>query len=246
MRQTFLKTAWCLGVAVALGTTGYAQESKVKVDSKDYKLEYKEDGDEYKLEEKGKLLRTTDRVDLTPATRTTTHLREGETVTTVKTGQRPEVKQETAKAPVAKKNYAAKKKYASTKTCGCKNKVAARKPAAKRAVAYKPKAKTTTSSVAKTTTTLAPVTPLIVTDTVFVSRVDTVFRIMETEVFTGHRQNENVIPLSSDFTELKIQKEDDEIDVKVEYEDGSEMKTKYNTTEDLNLRLESDMEKRED
>jgi hypothetical protein len=244
MKRTFLKAAWCLGASIALATSGYAQESKVKVEGKDYQMTYKEEADQYKLEEKGKLLRTTDRSDMTPATRTTTHLREGETVTTVRAGQRPEVKQENTAAPVAKKSYASKRKYASSKTCTCKNKMVKRKPVAKRTVAYKPKAKTATSSLAKTTANTTVTTPVIVTDTVFVSRVDTVYRIMETDVFTGNRQN--TIPLSSDFKELKIQKEDGEVDVKVEYEDGSEMKKKYSTTEELNLHLESDMEKRED
>jgi hypothetical protein len=211
-------------------------------------MKMKTDGDEYKREEKGTILYNVDQPKPAPVTtRTTTHLREGETVTTVKAGQLPEVKQETktevvarkpvAKKAVAKKSYAAKKKPVATKS-----KLAQRKPATKRAVAAKPKAKTTT--VAKTTLTTTPVTPVIVRDTVFISRVDTVYSVMERDVFTGY-SSENTIPLTGDFTELKIKKEDDELNLKIEYEDGSEVKKTFSNTEDLNLYMKSDLERRD-
>jgi hypothetical protein len=249
MRQRFLRTAWCLGVALALATTGYAQESKVKVESENYKMKLKTDGDEYKLEEKGSYQGRPEPASPDPVIRTSTNLREGQTVTTIKTGQIPEVKSEVKEEPktvtVAKKKPVAKKAYASKKSCSCKNKVAARNTATKRAVAYKPKLKTTTStSVAKTTSLIPPAAPVVVRDTVFVSRVDTVYSVMERDVFTGY-SSQNTIPLSSDFTELKIEKEDEELKLKIEYEDGSETKKSFSTKEDLNLYLESDLERKE-
>ena len=177
-------------------------------------------------------------------------MREGQTVTTIKAGQVPEVKttaKETTKpVAAAKKKTVSKKAYASKKSCTCKNKVAARKPATKkRTVAYKPKAKTTKAvTVAKTTAVTTAPAPIVVRDTVFVSRVDTVFSVMERDVFTGY-SSKNTIPLSSDFTEMKIEKEDDELKLKVEYEDGSETKKTFSTKEDLNLYLESDLERKE-
>ena len=122
-----------MGVALALATTGYAQESKVKVESENYKMKLKTDGDEYKLEEKGTSQRRAEPASPDPVTRTSTHLREGQTVTTIKAGQVPEVKttaKETTKpVAAAKKKTVSKKAYASKKSCNCKNKVAARKPA---------------------------------------------------------------------------------------------------------------------
>ena len=239
-----------MGVALALATTGYAQESKVKVESENYKMKLKTDGDEYTLAEKGTSQRRAEPASPDPVTRTSTHLREGQTVTTIKAGQVPEVKttaKETTKPVVAaKKKTVSKKAYASKKSCNCKNKVAARKPATKkRTVAYKPKAKTTKAvTVAKTTAVTTPPAPIVVRDTVFVSRVDTVFSVMERDVFTGY-SSKNTIPLSSDFKEMKIEKEDDELKLKVEYEDGSETKKTFSTKEDLNLYLESDLERKE-
>jgi hypothetical protein len=113
----------------------------------------------------------------------------------------------------------------------------------RKAVAYKPKTKTTTSrSVAGTAKTSVSTPPVIVRDTVMITRVDTVYSVMEQQVFTGYRQN--TIPVTSDLKQMKIEREDDELKLKVEYMDGSEVKKTFSSDEDLNLYFESDMDKR--
>jgi|GEM_PF-3186294 len=223
MKNKFSKAVLLLGLAFTVSTAGIAQETKTKIETDDYELKIKQEGDEYKMKEKG-------RRPATEAATTTTSYRQGQSVTTVKAGSLPQetqtVAQNTGKT-AKKKTYAARKS-----SCTCK-KTVARKPAAKkRTVAYRPKTKTT----ARTTASTFRPAPVVVRDTVYITRVDTVFSINEQSSFTGNRMSGR--QLMDNFKKLKIERDDDGIMLKKEYEDGKEIKKTFDTEEEFQTYME--------
>jgi hypothetical protein len=219
--NTKFSTLILVGFGLLAGPYAYAQETKIKKENGDYELKIKQDGDEYKLKEKGV------KAAASP-TLITTH-KEGETVTTVKKGEMPAAQNVAAdKKPVAKK-----RSYASRKVCTCKT-AARKKTPAKRQVAYRPKKKTTTSSA---TVASVNTSPVVVTDTVFITRVDTVFSMNESASFTGYRTGK--AQLIDDYKKLKIEKEKDgSIKMKKEYENGSKVIKEFDNKDDFNTYLE--------
>jgi hypothetical protein len=216
MKNKFSKAMLLFGIAFSLSTAGIAQDTKFKVEREDYELKVKQEGDELKIKEKGAR-------PLQQPSQQSTMVRQGTTVTTVKQGEMPK-EQTVAKQPTTtakKKTYAARKK-----TCTCKT-VAKKAPVKKRTVAYRPKAKTTTVASVKPAT-------VIVRDTVFVTRVDTVFTVSEMSSFTGNRSNF----LRDNFKKLKVEREDGEITIKKEYEDGEEIKKTFDNEEEFNTYME--------
>ena len=213
MKNRFSKAALLLGLAITLSTAGFAQEeSKVKIERDDYELKVKREGDEYKWKEKG----------VRPADKQSMTIHRGQSVMTVKAGALPKAEPAPkARKPVAKKSYASKKK------CTCKP-VAKKATTRKRSVAYKPKARKTT----RTAVVAAKPAPVIVRDTVFITRVDTVFSMMEPAFFTGHRIAEGQLPPG--LKKLKVEKENDGIEVTEEYLNGDKIKREFDTDEDLN------------
>ena len=153
----------------------------------------------------------------------TTEYRRGETVTTVKRATAP--KQEA-------------KKVAATKKTTAVNKTVKRKPAAKKtsyAAKKKPVAKKRTT-VRRSTAKAKPVTrTVVVHDTVYVSRVDTVFTINEVQSFTGNRPSGHIM---DNFEELKIEREDGKIMIKKEYPDGTEFKREFDNEEEFQKYIE--------
>jgi len=235
MRQANFKTVFCCVMALTLSTGAFAQ-SKTKIEHGDYELKVKQEKDEFKLKEKGTSpIRRYENDNATTTSRTKTEWRQGQTVTTVKGRQMPETRS-TAVVKQTDHKTAGKRHYASRKACTCKP-VAKRKSAARHAVAYRSKTRHNATRTAKANTTA--LTPVIVHDTVLVTRVDTVYNMMEQGSYTGYRQN--TIPISSDFKEMKIEKEDGEINMKIEYEDGSKDKRSFPVNDDLNLHLKSDI-----
>ena len=96
-------------------------------------------------------------------------------------------------------------------------------------MAYKAKPKT--SSTAKTVTRR-----VVVRDTVYVVRVDTVFSRMEPANFAGYSSNP---PMIDNFKKLKIERErDGSIKLKKEYEDGRDIKREFANEEEFNSYME--------
>lgn len=214
MKRSFSKAAFLVAIALTVSATTFAQESKVKIEDNGYELKIKQDGNEYKRKEKG----VSPMRRVTATEQHTTIVKQGETVTKVKAVE-PAITQ----APVTKK-----KSYASGKKCSCATKVAHRPIVKKHTVAYKPK----TSSTAKTIASAR-----VVHDTVFVTRVDTVFNMIETQGFAGYDRSH--IGLRDDFTKLKIEREKNgEVQLKKEYRDGREEKRTFASEEEFNTYME--------
>lgn len=209
MKKSFSKAAFLMGIALAFSVASYAQESKTKIEGDGYELKIKQEKDEFKVKQKGQLPASHSMVQHNGIT-----VKQGQTVTTVKTADMP-----VAQAPAAKK-----KTYASRKKCSCAT-VAKRKPAAKKHhVAYKAKpAVNHTASTAR------------LRDTVYITRVDTVFSINEVGAYTGYRPGSR---LRDDFKKLKIEKDGDEIKMKKEYEGGKTIKRTFESEEDYNTYME--------
>ncbi|RYD56034.1 MAG: hypothetical protein EOP56_13950 [Sphingobacteriales bacterium] len=213
MNRIFSKAAFLLGIALTFSAATFAQESKVKIEGDGYELKIKQDGDDYKRKQKGIMPYET----MTEHHSTTT-LKQGETVTTVKHGD----------LPVAQQSVVKKKSYSSAKKCDCSGKVAARKPVAKKAVAYKAK---------KTNTVRVAASPRIVHDTVFVTRVDTFFNMNETQGFAGY--DTKGIGLVDDFEKLKIERsKNGKIEMKKEYRDGREEKREFESEAEFRTYLQ--------
>jgi len=219
MKVKFSKTALAFSIALTFSVSAFAQtESKIKLESDDkvkiegenYDLKIKESDKELKIKQQG----------LLPGEQAATErhvimVKEGAPVTTIRHEEMPVVAQ---KSPIAaKKTYAHKSGKCATK------KVAARKPIAKRAIAYKSKAKKS-NTIAK-----AFASPVILHDTVFVTRVDTIFNMNQTQGFAGY--NRSTIGLMDDFEKLKIERSrNGKIEMKKEYRNGREEKREF--TED--------------
>jgi hypothetical protein len=231
MKRKFLSAALLLGITLTASAPSFAQvktkvsnnESKLKVEDGDYELKIKQDRNEFKLKEEGNLpLRNVTVAQ--PEITTTTTLRQGETMTTVKAGKLPETAKVTQTA-APKKAYTAKK-------CNCPSTAARKTTAKKSTVAYKAKPKAKTSNVAKTTAS-----PIIVHDTVFVTRVDTVLTVMEQQSFAGYRHDN--IGLMDNFKELKIKREDNgEVKLKKEYDDGRDIKRTFSNEDEFRTYME--------
>jgi hypothetical protein len=216
MKKIFSKAAFLMSIALTISAATFAQDSKVKIEGDGYELKIKQEGDEYKRKQKGVL----------PSESITNErqapiIRQGETTTIVKHGELPIVPQQAA---VAKK-----KSSASAKKCNCPAKVAARKPVAKkRAVAYKSKASSSSRVAASSR---------IVHDTVFVTRVDTVYSVSETQGFAGY--DTKSIGLVDNFEKLKIERnKDGKVEMKKEYRDGREEKREFATEEEFRSYLQ--------
>lgn len=210
MKRNFSKAAFLMGIALTVSSAAFAQDSKVKVEGDGYELKIKQDGDEYKRKQKGVLPEENSVTE-----RQAPIIRQGETITTVRRSEAPVPQQ----APVAKK-----KSYASAKKCSCPAKVAARKTTTKkRTVAYRPK----TSNSAR-----VAASPRVIHDTVFVSRVDTVFNVIEPQGFAGYGSKS--IGLMDNFEKLKIERnKDGKVEMKKEYRDGREEKREFATEEEF-------------
>lgn len=218
MKSKFSKLVLALGFAVTASAPVFAQESKLKIEDKNYELKVKREGDELKIKEKGKRP-STERQSYT--------IKRGETVTTVKEGTRPKEPVAQAKKPVAKKSVAGRK-------CNCKT--ASKSTAAKkRTTAYRSPAtvKKTTTARPKTAATAAA-SPVIVRDTVFMVRVDTVFGMNERSSFTGNRSSY----LFDNYKKMKVERDDDGITIKKEYHDGREIKKTFRTEEEFNTYMQ--------
>lgn len=202
-----------LGAAMVVSLAGYAQEEKYKEERDGYELKIKREGNDHKVKEKGKR----------PAARyeDQTIIRRGQTITTVKRGTTP------ATAPsVARKSYSGTRKQ-----CNCKT-VASRSKAKSRSVAYKSKARTQRSALAARTAVNKRV---VVRDTVYMVRVDTVFTMQQTDRFTGYRSGTR---LRDDLKKFKIKRDGDEIILKKEYENGDKVKKSFESEEDLQTYLQ--------
>lgn len=202
-----------LGFTVMMSATAFAQETKVKIERDNYEMKAKREGNEYKVKEKGER-------PMPAASRTIKEkvtYKQGETMTTVKHGE-------------MQKQVAKKKTYAAKKNCTCKTSVAKRPVRRTHAVAHhakRPIAHRRTTAVAKAKVA----TPMLVRDTVYVTRVDTVVRVMESASFTGNRTPKYMM---DNFKKLKIERENDgEIELKKEYEDGSEIKKTFDNEHDF-------------
>jgi len=237
MRKESMKAAFCCAIALSLSAGAWAQ-SKVKIERDGYELKTKQEKNEFKLKEKGTapMLRYEDEGDLTTSRRTT-EWRQGQSTMTMKNGQTPEMQQKST-ARATGKNVSGRH-YAARKTCTCRTVAAKHKPMAKRSVAYRPKAKSRMASTTIQRTHVVAAMPVVVHDTLLVTRVDTVYSMMEQQSYAGYRHN--TLPVSSDFKEMKIEKEDGQLNMKIEYEDGSKEKRSFPLDRELNLRLDSDM-----
>lgn len=221
MKNNFPKVALLLGIALMTSTAGFSQESKVKIERKNYELKEKREGNEYKLKEKG--TRPMPSESMTVKKEVT--YKQGETRTRVIHG---EPQKQNASAQNTKTSMAKKKSYASRKPCNCKT-VARRPVKRSHTVAHGSKTKKTTHRTAAAAK--AKTTPVIVRDTIFVTRVDTVFSVMERSSFTGNRPNGHVL---DNFKKLKIERENNgEIQLKKEYENGEEIKKTFDNERDF-------------
>jgi hypothetical protein len=213
MNTKISKGMLLLGFTVMMSATAFAQETKVKIERDNYEMKAKREGNEYKVKEKGER-------PMPAASRTIKEkvtYKQGETMTTVKHGE-------------MQKQVAKKKTYAAKKNCTCKTSVAKRPVRRTHAVAHhakRPIAHRRTTAVAKAKVA----TPMLVRDTVYVTRVDTVVRVMESASFTGNRTPKYMM---DNFKKLKIERENDgEIELKKEYEDGSEIKKTFDNEHDF-------------
>lgn len=214
MNTKISKGILLLGLSVVMSATGFAQETKVKIERDNYEMKAKREGNEYKIKEKGE--RPMPAASKTIKEKVT--YKQGETMTTVKHGE-------------MQQQVATKKTYAARKNCTCKTSVAKRPVRRTHTVAHHTKRRTIahrrTTGVAKAKQT----TPMLVRDTVYVTRVDTVVRVMESASFTGNRTPKYMM---DNFKKLKIERENDgEIELKKEYEDGSEIKKTFDNEHDF-------------
>lgn len=244
MNKTFAKATLLIALALTVSASTYAQRGKTKIEGDryewkdkgdkrklkgdDHEVKYKDDktkikGDDYevkvkddKLKMKGEGFDIKEKGDWREyngqdelVERRSVTIKEGETTTIVKPARVQ------LQAPVvAKRTYKAK-------PCPCDTKTAARKPAAKKTtVAYRPKAKPA-PRVAKA--------PAVLHDTVFATRVDTVFSVIEVNRFAGYSAPS---PMMDDFEKLKIKKDDDEIKIEKKYKDGRKVEMKFENEED--------------
>ena len=220
MKSRISISAFILWIAFAASTTAFGQkETKVKIERDNYELKIKQDGNEFKMKEEG--IRPAEKMQ-----KQTTILKEGETVIMVKKGETP--KQEVAQA---KKPVATKKTYAARKDCPPQKIAVKSTTAKKRTTAYKPK---TTSTVKPA---MAQTKPVIIRDTIFVTRVDTLFSITQTSEYAGYSRNR--FRLNDDFEKLKIERESDgTIKLKKEYKDGSKDVKIFENEEDFQTYIE--------
>jgi hypothetical protein len=214
MKKQLLTASVALGFALSASAPVLAQDSKVKVERPGYELKIKQDGDDYKIKETGRL--PVEHEAIPEEHYITTH-RQGQAVTVVKAGKAPESRATHTRA------------YAGAKKCTCPpKKSVARKTPAKNSVAYKAKPKNVAKAVTK---------QVIVRDTVFVTRVDTVYSRIDPAYFAGYRQNKP--ELIDNFKKLKIERENDgTIKLKKEYGNGREIKREFANEEDFNTYME--------
>lgn len=203
-----------MGTALLISTTGMAQETKYKEERDGYELKVKRDGDEYKMKEKGR------RPVRDDGYRREYRHKEGKTTTCVKHAQ----------SPKASEKRTVKKSYASGKKCNCKT-VAHKSKTKKNSTAYKHKKPAGTNFASASRSTAAA------RDTVFVTRVDTVFALRDRSSFTGHRNQNRV--WNQNVKKFKIKRDGDEIKVKTEYENGDKVIRIFESERELKSYLRS-------
>lgn len=202
-----------MGSTLLISTTGIAQETKYKEERDGYELKVKRDGNEYKMKEKGR------RPVRDDGYRREYRHKEGKTTTWVKHAQ----------SSKASEKKTVKKSYASGRKCNCKT-VAHKSKTKKNSTAYKHK-KPASTNLASTSRRTAP------RDTVFVTRVDTVFALRDRSSFTGHRNQNRV--WNDNVKKFKIKRDGDEIKVKTEYENGDKVIHIFESEAELNSYLRS-------
>jgi hypothetical protein len=199
-----------LALGLSLSATTFAQEGQVKLEGDDTELKIKDDKLKYKSDDaKIKIKGDVPAQGWVPVDEPTVVQRES---SDYKQGQST-----TVVRPAKMVAKAAPKKVAAKK-CNCP-KTAARKPVARK-VAYKPKPRARVVAA-----------PAVLHDTVYITRVDTVFRMSEQNIYTGYRYSDG---LNDDFEKLKVKKDDDEIKIEKKYKDGRKVEMKFENEEDYN------------
>lgn len=214
------KPALVLSLAVLVATGSSAQEKlKSEIKGDGYKVETKIKDDKYKVKRKGNVPHSgyRERSDAYREESSSRYDRGYDNSGEQKVTKSPDAAQKT------RTGYSARR--TSAKKCTCAT--ARKSPSApKRTVAHRAR-KTSGARTAKLSTKPGVIRQ-VVHDTVYVVRLDTVYRMRSRDSYSGYRSGKD------NFKKLKIKREDGEIILKKKYEDGEKVIRTFDNEREFN------------